>query len=183
MRQTCFVALLLSAILPVFVIAQSPAKTCRTETKYDHETDTTVVQCDLIESVVSPVRLMIRAGASFHGKRPNDDAKFWLGLAAYKGGANNRFSPLFREANTLSLLVDSTWLEVPVQGYGNDFYELNRLMVEQARAEISREDLQKLLEAQSIKGKWGNAEFKLPEAALVSLKHFINRQVFGVQPR
>jgi hypothetical protein len=56
---------------------------------------------------------------------------------------------------------------------------LNRLLAESARAEISREDLRKLLDARSVEGKWGDIDFKVSEAALASLKGFISHQVFG----
>jgi hypothetical protein len=79
--------------------------------------------------------------------------------------------------------MDSARLEVPVKDYRNDFYELNRLLAESARAEISREDLRKLLEARSVEGRWGDVEFKLSEAALTALKDLISRQVFAAGDR
>jgi hypothetical protein len=57
------------------------------------------------------------------------------------------------------------------------------LLAESARAEVGREDLRKLLAAESLKGKWGAIEFKLSEAALASLKAFISRQVFAANDR
>jgi hypothetical protein len=74
-------------------------------------------------------------------------------------------------------------MEVPVKNYRTDFYELNRLLAESARAEIRREDLQKLLEARSVEGKWGNIEFKLSDDALAALKDFISRQVLAASDR
>jgi len=57
------------------------------------------------------------------------------------------------------------------------------LLAESARAEVGREDLRKLLAAESLEGKWGDIEFKLSEAALASLKDFISRQVFAASDR
>ncbi len=56
---------------------------------------------------------------------------------------------------------------------------MNRFLAEDARAEISRADWPKLIEAKSITGKWGGVEFKMSEDELASLKNFISRQVFG----
>jgi hypothetical protein len=160
-----------------------PTHVSRVEARYDSLADTTTVQCDLVELGQGAPRLTVRANASFRGKEPNETTKFWLGLASYKGDATRRTQRSFEEATTLYLTTDSTRLEVPVKGYHNDFYELNRLLAESARAEISREDLHKLLDAKSVEGKWGDVEFKLSEAALASLKDFISRQVFAASDR
>jgi hypothetical protein len=90
---------------------------------------------------------------------------------------------VFKEATMVSLIVDSARLEVPVKDYSNDFFELNRLLAERARAEISREDLQKLLDAESLEGNWGGVGFKFSNAALTSLKSFISRQVLAAPSR
>ena len=160
-----------------------PTHVSRFEARYDSLADTTTVQCDLVELGQGAPRLTVRANASFRGKEPNETTKFWLGLASYKGGATRRTQRSFEEATTLYLTTDSARLEVPVKSYHNDFYELNRLLAESARAEISREDLHKLLDAKSVEGRWGDVEFKLSDAALASLKDFISRQVFAVNDR
>jgi hypothetical protein len=80
-------------------------------------------------------------------------------------------------------MVDSARLEIPVTEYRNDFFELNRLFAESARAEISREDLRKLLEVKSLSGNWGGAEFRFSDANLASLKYFISHQVFASSER
>jgi hypothetical protein len=155
----------------------------RIETKYDRMADTTTVQCDLIELGEGAPRLTVRANASFLGKEANGNTIFWLGLASYKGGATRGAERSFKEATTLYLTTDSGRMEVPVKDYRADFYELNRLLAESARAEIRREDLQKLLEARSVEGKWGNIEFKLSDDALAALKDFISRQVLAASDR
>ncbi|HEU0173311.1 MAG TPA: hypothetical protein VFV58_03545 [Blastocatellia bacterium] len=155
----------------------------RVEAKYDRLTDITTVQCDLVELGQGAPRLTVRANASFRGKEPNETAIFWLGLASYKGGATRHTRRSFEDATSLYLTMDSARLEVPVKDYRNDFYELNRLLAESARAEISREDLRKLLEARSVEGRWGDVEFKLSEAALTALKDLISRQVFAAGDR
>lgn len=173
----------LLAILPVLLQDQRLAGVCRIETKYDRLADTTTVRCDLVEAGASPAKLTIQANVSFQGKEPNETAKFWFGLSSYRGGATRRTQLLFKEAATVYLLVDSTRLEIPVKDYRNDFFELNRLLSESARAEIGREDLQKLRDAKSIVFKWGGVEFKFSDAALASLKDFISRQVFASETR
>ena len=162
---------------------QQPFQLGRIETKYDRAADTTTAQCDLVELGQGAPRLIVLANASFSGREPNKNAIFWLGLSSYKGGATRRTQRSFKEATTLYLTMDSTRLEVPVKDYRNDFYELNRLLAESARAEISREDLRKLLDARSIEGKWGDIEFKVSEAALASLKDFISHEVFASSDR
>jgi len=162
---------------------QQPFQVGRIETKYDRAADTTTAQCDLVELGQGAPRLIVLANASFSGREPNKNAIFWLGLSSYKGGATRRTQRSFKEATTLYLTMDSTRLEVPVKDYRNDFYELNRLLAESARAEISREDLRKLLDARSIEGKWGDIEFKVSEAALASLKDFISHEVFASSDR
>ncbi|HEY7183383.1 MAG TPA: hypothetical protein VIC84_18260 [Blastocatellia bacterium] len=161
---------------------QSPP-TRRIETKYDRMADTTTVQCDLIEIGQGAPRLTVQANASFRGKEPNETAIFWLGLSSYKGGATRHTQRSFEEATTLYLTMDSERLEVTVKDYRNDFYELNRLLAESARAELSREGLRKLLNAKTIEGKWGDIEFKLSDDALASLKDFISHQAFAANNR
>jgi len=148
------------------------------ETKYDRQADTTTVHCKLVELGEGAPKLIVQANASFRGREPNETVKFWLGLASYKGGATRRTERSFENATTLYLTMDSERLELRVKDYHDDFYELNRLFAESARAEISREDLNKMLDARNLDGKWGDIEFKLSEAALASLKDFISRQVF-----
>lgn len=160
-----------------------PARVSRIEAKYDRSADTTTLECNLVELGEGAPKLTVQANASFRGKEPNETAIFWLGLASYKGAATRRTPRLFKEATTLYLTMDSARLEVPVKDYRNDFYELNRLRAESARAEIRREDLYKLLDTKSVEGRWGDVEFKLSETALASLKDFISRQVFGANDR
>jgi len=183
MKPAYSAALLLLAIFPALRQDHQPTRVGRIETKYDRSADTTTVQCDLIELGAGAPKLTVQANASFRGKEPNENAKFWLGLASYKGGATRRTQPLFKDVTMVSLIMDSARLEIPVKDYRNDFYELNRLLAESARAELSREDLKKLLDAKRLEGKWGDVEFKLPDAALASLMVFISRQVFAANDR
>jgi hypothetical protein len=183
MKQTHCVILLLLAIIPTFGQDRKPDDVCRLEITYDRGADTTTVKCSLVESVVATGRLIVQANASFRGREPNGTTTFQLGLSSYKGGATRRTQPLFKEAATVCLLVDSARLDIQVKDYGSDFFELNRLLAERAYAEISREDLRKLLDARSLAGKWGDVEFKLSETALASLKGFISSQVFAANDR
>src|SRR5262249_1202405 len=181
MTQTYGITLLLLATLSANPQNPHPADVYRLGTKSDPGSDTTTVKCDLVESVEPPTRLTVQAGASFRGKggakEPNEATKFWLFLSFYRGGATRRTKPLFREASTLGLVMDSGRLDVPVEDYRNGFYELVRSFSESARAEIGREDLRKLLNAKSLKGEWGGVEFKFSSAALSSLKEFISRRI------
>jgi hypothetical protein len=183
MKPTYIVALLLLAFFPAPSQDFRPTRSSRIEAKYDRSTDTTTVQCDLVELGEGAPRLTVRANASFRGKEPDGNTIFWFGLASYKGGAARRTERSFKEATTLYLTMDSGRLEVPVRDYRADFYELNRLLAESVRAEIGREDLRKLLDARSVEGKWGNIEFKLPNDALAALKDFISRQVLTASDR
>lgn len=178
MNRAYCVALLLLVIIHPLRQDPQPARLLRLETKYDRSADQTTVQCDLLEHIASPGRLMVQACASYRGKNPNETSKFRLDLAFYQGRAARRTPPIFREAKTLYLLIDSARREVPVIDYRSEFFELNRLLTEQAHAEIKREDLRKLLDAKQLSGKWGDVEFNLSNAELAGLKDFINRQVF-----
>src|SRR5262249_23714860 len=155
MKQTKSIILLFLAVLPAFSQDRQPAGACRLETKYDHNTDTTTVHCDLLELGEGAPKLAVRANASFRGKEPDETAIFWFSLSSYKGGATRQTQPLFKEATTLFLMTESARLTIPIKDYRNDFFELNRLLAERARAEIGNEDLQKLLDARSLEGKWG----------------------------
>jgi hypothetical protein len=176
-------ALLLLVFFPPLRQGDQPASLCRVETKYDRSTDTTILQCNLVELGKGAPRLIVQANASFRGKEPKETAKFWFGLSSYKVGATRHTPRLFQEATTLYLAMDSERLEISIKDYHTDFYELNRLLAESARAEISREDLRKLLNASNLEGKWGDVEFKFSGAALSSLKDFIYKQVFAANGR
>lgn len=187
--------MLLLASLSPNLQDRRPDSVCRLETKYDPGADTTTVKCDLIESVESQSRLTVQANASFRGKGEDagkgeggekefrDAMKFWFFLSSNRGGATRRTKPLFREATTLYLVMDSARLEIPVKDYRNDFYELVGSFSESARAEIGREDLRKLLKVRSLKGEWGGVEFKFSDASLASLKDFISRRISAVNDR
>jgi hypothetical protein len=178
----CLVLLLLTT---QSVLAQNEpeAGLCRVETKYDYAADTTTIGCDLFESYQERLRLIVRINVSFLGKEANETAKFSLALSSYKGGATRKTAPLFKGAATLALSANPAQLELPINEYRQDFFEMNRLLAEQARVELGREDLRRLLAAQSLAGKWGGAEFKLSEAALAALKEFLSRQVFTANGR
>jgi hypothetical protein len=181
-QMFCLIPLLLAPQL-VFRQDLPPASVCRPEAKYDRVADRTTVQCDLIEQVAVTGRLVVRASVMFQGKELNESAQFWLGLTSYKGGANRRTMSSFKEAMMLYLTVDSERLEIPVKDYRNDFFELNHLLAEHARAEVRREDLQKLVKAERLEGKWGGVEFKFSDEALASLKDFISRQALMANGR
>jgi|SRR5262245_12665540 len=174
--------ILFIAIIPT-CLQDRPEGVCLLETKYDSESDTTTVHCDLAEFHEAPTRLTIQAVASYRGKEPNETTKFWLQLSGFIAGATRRTQPVFHEAAAISLLLDTTRLEIPVSDYHNDFFELNHLLAESARAEISREDLRKLLDAKSLKAEWGGVGLKFSNASLGSLKTFIHRQVFVAETR
>jgi hypothetical protein len=183
MTTTYGITLLLLASLVADPQDPRPDNVYRLETKYDPGADTTTVKCDLIETVALPTRLTVQAGAHFRGKEgerePTEATKFCFFLSSNRGGATRRTQPLFREATTLHLMMDSASLDITVENYRNDFYELVKSFSESARAEIGREDLRKLLNAKSLKGEWGGVELKFSDAALASLKDFISRQIFA----
>jgi hypothetical protein len=183
MKQASCVVLILLLIFPALLYAQQSAAVRHLETRYDRIADTTTVTRDLIQSIEATGRLIVRASASFQGKEPKETARFWLDLAWCKGGATRRTQPAFMQAVSISLFVDSAQLDVPVKDYGNDFFEVNHLLAEQARAEISPEDSQKLLNTKHLTGKWGGAEFKFSDAALAALKDFISGHVFAASMR
>lgn len=183
MKYVYCLALLLLTTQCVMAQNESEASLCRLETKYDRATDTTTVGCDLFESYKDRLRFQVRINVSFQGKEANETAKFSLALSSYKGDATRKTLPLFKDAVTLALSADPAQFELPISGYQKDFFEMNRMLAELARAELGREDLRRLLAAQSLAGKWGGAEFKLSGAALKALKEFISHQAFTTDGR
>lgn len=184
MTQTIGFTLLILITLSSSLQDKQSARVCRLETKYNRLDDMTVVQCDnLIKWGEAPAGLTIKANASFRGKDLRETATFWLLLSSNRGVKTRQPQPLFREAKSLYLFLDSERLEIPVKEYRNSFYELIRSFEESAIAEIGPEDLRKLLIAKSLKGEWGSVQFKFSENAHVSLKDFILRQVFAESRR
>jgi len=167
------------AVLPAAAYAQTPGSVCRREAKYDPAANLTTVECALLETFTPPIRLMLTANAAYQGKQPNETAKFYFNLSAFRGDSNRRTPPLFKEATTLSLSLETTRLEIPVTGFHTEFFEMNRLFAEKAQASLDRETLRKLLEAKTLAGKWGKTEFKLSDASLLALKRFISDQIFS----
>jgi hypothetical protein len=182
MKHAYCLALLLLTTPSVFAQNEPEAGLCRAEAKYDRAAGTTTIECDLFESYKDHLRLIVRASVSFQGKEPNETAKFWLVLSSYKGGATRRTLPSFENVATLTLSVNAAQLELPIRDYRKDFFEMNRMLAEQARAELSREDLRKLLDAKSLVGKGGAAEFRFSGAALAALKEFITGKFFTIDP-
>lgn len=165
------------ALLPAISYAQKSGSGCQLERKYDRQANVTTVECALLETFTPPIRLMVQANASFPGKFPNDAAKLYFTLSAFRGDANRRTLPLFKGENVLLLNLGATELEVQVTGFRLEYFEMNRLISEQASVVINRDDWPKLLEARSLQGKWGNTSFALSEASLTALKTFIAEQV------
>ncbi len=171
------------AVLPTAAYAQKSADVCRREVKYDPETNLTTVECSLHEMFTPPIRLMVTANTIYRGKRPNETAKFHFQLLAFRNGSNRRTPLLFKDAATLSLSLETTTLEIPVTGFHTDFFEMSRLLTEQAQAGLERENLQKLLETKTLAAKWGKIEFKLSEASLLMLKKIISDQILQENDR
>ena len=167
------------ALLPATSYAQKSGNACQIERKYDRQANVTTVECALLETFAPPIRLMVQANASFPGKFPNDAAKLYFTLSAFRGDANRRTLPLFKGENVLLLNLGATELEVQVTGFRLEYFEMNRLISEQASVVINRDDLPKLLEAQSLQGKWGNTTFALSESSLAALKAFIAEQALA----
>jgi hypothetical protein len=92
-----------------------------------------------------------------------------------------KLPPLFEEATMLYLSMDSGRLEISIEGYRREYFELTRSTSESARAEIGHEDLRKLLESKSLKGQRGSVEFSFSDPALASLKDFISSRVFAAR--
>src|SRR4030095_11594028 len=121
MKPAYITAMLLLSFFPSIAQDLQPTRVGQVESKFDRSTDTTTLQCNLVELGEGAPKLTVQAIASVRGKEPNETAIFWLGLASYKGGATRRTQRLFREAKILYLTIDSARLEVPVQDYRNDF--------------------------------------------------------------
>lgn len=178
-----FVLMLWLAALPAAANAQTTERVCQRESKYDPVANLTTVECTLLETFTPPIRLMLTANAAYQGKQPNKTAKFYFSLSAFRGSSNHRTPLLFKDAATLSLSLETTTLEIPVAGFHKDFFEMSRLLAEQAQASLDHQNLRKLLEAQTLAGQWGSIGFKLSDASLVELKKFISDQILSANER
>ena len=161
-------------------MAQTSAGSCRLETKYDSESNTSSVSCHLLERVTDFGRLMVHANVSFQGKQANESTRFWLRLSSFISSATGHTNPILSVAGILSLRLDESRLDIPITGYHQDYYEMSRMLVEQAQGEINRQYLQKLLGAKRIAGCWGSGDFELTDAETVTLRDFISRLVLAV---
>jgi len=185
MTQVCGAALILLTVLLADVQDPQSANVCHMESKYDRAADKTTVRCDVVEKEEDRARIIIQAFASFPGKEPansldaDEAARFWLHVSYTRSGANRHTQPMFRDAETLLLFLDSAKLYLPVENYRKNYFELIPSFAESGRAEINRRDLQKVLKTENLEGKWGETAFKLSDAELTALKEFISRQVFA----
>lgn len=179
MKYVFGVALFLLAVMPVCSQAQQPIATQRLVSRYDRFTETTTVQCELIDLGEAPAQLTVQANASFSRTEAKGKPKVWLYLSSNRGGATRRTQPIFRQAETVCLMVDGARMELPVKNYRNTYYELIPAYAESARVEISRDDLSKLLGAHRLTACWGGVECEFSVAALASFKDFIAQQVFA----
>jgi hypothetical protein len=181
MRQVLLAMLVLLVMYPVYAQDRShPPNGCRLESKYDQMADTTTVRCmDLVKWGEAPARLTIQAAASFTGREPNQSVKLWLVLSSNRSGSTREAPILFKEAPAIHLALDSDQLDIPATDYSTDFFELTHLRTESAHAMICLEDLQRLLKAKSVAGRWGAVDFKFSDAALACLKNFIAHQAIA----
>ncbi len=181
MRQLLRAMLLLLVMYPAYAQDRShPSTGCRLESKYDQMADTTTVKCmDLVKWGEAPARLTIHAAASFTGREPNQSVRLWLILSSNRSGSTREAPLLFKEATTIHLALDSTQLEIPVTDFSTDFFELTHLRTESAHAMICLEDLQRLLKAKSVAGRWGAVDFKVSDGAFPCLKSFIAHEAIA----
>jgi hypothetical protein len=174
MKQIASVTIL--SLLALRIFAQAPPPDgVRLDTKYDRFKDLTTVQCELVKWGEAPAKITVQANVSFSGKEPNETTRFWFNLSSNRSGASRETKPLFREATRLYLSTALEHLELPISDYHHSFFEIIPSFAESARAEFARDDCQKLIEAKSLKGKWGDVEFKFSDVALATLKEFISR--------
>jgi hypothetical protein len=181
MQQVLRAMLLLLVMYPAYAQGRShPPNACRFESKYDQMADTTTVQCiDLVKWGEAPSRLTIHAAASFTGREPNQSVRLWLVLSSNRSGSTREALLLFKEATTIHLALDSDQLDIPVTDFSTDFFELTHLRTESGHAMICLEDLQRLLKAKSVAGKWGAVDFKFSDAELACLKSFISHEAIA----
>ncbi len=177
----CFILLLLASPL-AFAQGGHASGVCHYEISYNRSADETLVQCeDLIPLGEAPAGMTVHLSASFHGKEPNETAKFWFSLNANKSVPTRHTPPAFKGVTTIKLSFDAGDIDIPIKDYRSEYYELIRSHAETARAEVEAPNLQKLLDAKSLRGTWGTVEFKFSPAALASLKKFLLRHVLVVQ--
>lgn len=177
----CFILILLAS-LPALAQGRPSSGICQYEIFYDRSADETLVQCEnLIPLGEAPAGMTVHLSASFHGKEPNETAKFWFALCSNKSVPTRHTPPAFRGVTTIKLSLDAGEIDIPIKDYKSEYYELIRSHAETARAEVEAPNLQKLLDAKTLRGTWGMVEFKFSSAALASLKKFLMRHVLVVQ--
>jgi len=76
MKPAYITAMLLLSFFPAFAQDFQPTRVGRVESKFDRSTDTTTLQCSLVELGEGAPKLTVQAIASFRGKEPNETAKF-----------------------------------------------------------------------------------------------------------
>ncbi|MDT4896754.1 MAG: hypothetical protein QOH25_1831 [Acidobacteriota bacterium] len=145
-------------------------------TKYDRFTNITeaVLQETLAKTGEGVYGLRLTAVAYFEGNELHSKAKFQIALSWTK--SSKLASDLkFREAEQVILLIDGEPLSLSVRNYKYHVAEIMSWVSEYGTLELSDGDINKLLKAKTVEGRWGDVEFRFTDAALDAFNDFAGR--------
>jgi hypothetical protein len=162
--------------------ATLPEGRYKVTTEYDRFTDTTtaVLQETFSRPASGLEGLWVTAAARYQGTKSAGKVTFILLLSSTdKSGYT---APLqYSKAETLYLLTDKDRLSITVEDYNFRRSEVMRWVEERATAPLSKTDVDRLLNAGSVEGKWGNTEFRVRPEAIEGFKEFVQR--LGYDPQ
>jgi hypothetical protein len=148
----------------------------RISTEYDRFSDTTtaVLQDSLSRPESDLEGLWVTAVAKYKGTKSDGNVQFAILLSSTDKGSVS--SPLqYSKADTLYLLTDAERLSLPIKDYTFNRSELMQWVQERATVSLTASDVESLLKAKSIEGKWGTTEFRVAREAVEGFKEFATR--------
>lgn len=160
-----------------------PSGKYKITTKYDRFTDMTeaVLQETLARTGEGVHGLTLTAVATFKGTQVNENPTFTIYLSSTD--TNSHTSPLrYEEAEILLLLADSERLSLTIKNYKYNRSPVMGWTSEYASAELKGRDVERLIRAKTVEGRWGNTEFRFREEALEAFREFVSRLKIEVTP-
>jgi hypothetical protein len=155
----------------------------RITTKYDRFTDTTeaVLQETLARTGEGIHGLTLTAVATFKGTQVSGVPTFTIYLSSTD--TSGYTSPLkYDEAEMLLLLADSDRLALPVKNYKYNRSSTMGWVSEYGSAELKTSEVERIIRAKAVEGRWGNTEFRFREEALEAFREFVSRLKGEVAP-
>jgi hypothetical protein len=158
------------------VPAPLPSGRYKITTKYDRFSDVTeaVLQETLASTGEGIYGLRLTAVALFEGNELHSKPKFQIDLSWTKAG-NKQSDLKFNEAGDVILLADGERLRLPVRNYKYHIADIMSWVNEYGTLELSDSDINKLLKAKAVDGRWGDIEFRFTDTGLAAFYEFVER--------